>query len=155
MGFREAPTAEHDGRVTTTRADAVRGRLTALASAGLDVGTFALAAVDLLARAVPFESACFGTADPETSLMTGSYKRNLPDPKDAKNISGAACYEVNGERKSCLLAGDEARHACFFRIDGQTIVPGPSIKLFPHKENNVAMSEADIEGVSFRTAITT
>ena len=69
--------------------------------------------------------------------------------------SGAACYEVNGERKSCLLAGDEARHACFFRIDGQTIVPGPSIKLFPHKENNVAMSEADIEGVSFRTAITT
>jgi len=84
VGFREAPTAEHDGRVTTTRADAVRGRLTALASAGLDVGTFALAAVDLLARAVPFESACFGTADPETSLLTGSYKRNLPDPKDAE-----------------------------------------------------------------------
>ncbi len=84
MGFREAQIAEHDGKVTTTRADSVRGRLTALASAGLDAGAFALAAVDLLARAVPFESACFGTADPETSLLTGSYKRNLPDPRDAE-----------------------------------------------------------------------
>lgn len=70
--------------MTTTRADTVRSRLTALASAGLDVGAFALAAADLLTRAVPFESACIGTADPETSLLTGSYKRNLPDSRDAE-----------------------------------------------------------------------
>ncbi len=76
--------AQHHGAMTTTRADAVRGRLTTLAAAGLDAGAFALGAADLLARAVPFESACVGTADPETSLMTGSYKFNLPDSRDAE-----------------------------------------------------------------------
>lgn len=107
--------------------------------------TLALAAADDLGHAAAEEAG--------PTLLPAStdwaIRPPLPDPKDAGNISGAACYEVNGERKSCLLAGDEARHACFFRIDGQTIVPGPTIKLFPHKENDVAVSEADIEGVSF------
>lgn len=77
---------------------------------------------------------------------------SLPDAKEAKNISGAACYQVNGERKSCLLAGDEAdtgRYARFFSIDGHTIVPGPTITLLSKKENGKKMKEADVEGVSF------
>lgn len=76
----------------------------------------------------------------------------LPDAKEAENISGVACYKVNGERKSCLLAGDEAdtgRYARFFSIDGHTIVPGPTITLLSKKENGKKMKEADVEGVSF------
>lgn len=76
----------------------------------------------------------------------------LPDTKEAKNISAAACYQLNGERKSCLLAGDEAksgRYARFFSIDGHTIVPGPTITLLSKKENDKKMKEADVEGVSF------
>lgn len=76
----------------------------------------------------------------------------LPDAKEAVNISGAACYQVGGERKSCLLAGDEAksgRYARFLSIEGRTIVPGPTITLLSEKENGKKMKEADVEGVSF------
>ena len=76
----------------------------------------------------------------------------LPDPKEAGNISGAACYQENGVRKSCLLAGDEAdrgRYARFFTIDDHTIVPGLSITLLPKKEHGQKMKETDVEGVSF------
>ncbi len=76
----------------------------------------------------------------------------LPDAKEADNISGVACYQVNGKRRSCLLAGDEAksgRYARFFSIDGHTIVPGPTITLLSRKENDLKMKEADVEGASF------
>ena len=64
----------------------------------------------------------------------------LPDAKEAVNISGAACYQVGGERKSCLLAGDEAksgRYARFFSIEGRTIVPGPTITLLSDPDKDV------------------
>jgi Protein of unknown function (DUF3616) len=76
----------------------------------------------------------------------------LADPKEAENISGAACYQVNGSRKSCLLAGDEAdtgKYARFFAIDDHTIVPGPIITLLPKEEHGQKMKETDVEGVSF------
>ena len=51
------------------------------------------------------------------------------DDKEATNVSGAACFIVAGERKSCLLIGDEVRYARFFSIDGKTLVPGQKIFL--------------------------
>lgn len=84
--------------------------------------------------------------------MAWAIQPPLPDPKEAENISGAACYRVNGARKSCLLASDEAdsgKYARFFAIDDHTIVPGPTITLLPKKRHGQKMKETDVEGVSF------
>jgi hypothetical protein len=86
------------------------------------------------------------------TLTAGAIRPPLADPKEAENISGAACYQVNGARKSCLLVGDEAdtgKYARFFAIDVRTIVPGPIITLLPKEEHGQKMKETDVEGVSF------
>jgi hypothetical protein len=83
---------------------------------------------------------------------TWAIRPPLADPKEAENISGTACYQVKGARKSCLLASDEAdtgKYARFFTIDDHTIIPGPTITLLPKKEHGQKMKETDVEGVSF------
>lgn len=55
-------------------ADRVRGDVDVLARAGLDIDAFLEEAVASLGRALPFESACIGTFDPSTRLITGARK---------------------------------------------------------------------------------
>ena len=72
------------------------------------------------------------------------------DDKEATNVSGAACFIVAGERKSCLLIGDEVRYARFFSIDGKTLVPGQKIFLLPERDSNGhKFKETDAEGIAF------
>ncbi|MBI1349569.1 MAG: LuxR family transcriptional regulator [Actinomycetales bacterium] len=66
------------------RADVVERQLTGLARSGLDSDAFAQGALDLLQRAVPFESACLAFTDPVTELLTGTVKLDLPDARDAE-----------------------------------------------------------------------
>ncbi|MFF4624595.1 helix-turn-helix transcriptional regulator [Nonomuraea jabiensis] len=65
-------------------ADRVRARLSALAAAGLDLDAFANAALAQLRQAVPFDSACLASCDPQTELITGSVKVDIPDARDAE-----------------------------------------------------------------------
>src|SRR5690349_21744320 len=58
------------------------------------------------------------------------------DDDEATNVSGAACFILAGERKSCLLVGDEVKYARFFSIDGKTLVPGQKIFLLPERDSN-------------------
>ena len=58
----------------TTHADRIHAHLAQLATAGLDAPAFTDAALALLARAVPFGSACMATADPATRILTGTTK---------------------------------------------------------------------------------
>ncbi|GAA4182967.1 LuxR C-terminal-related transcriptional regulator [Streptosporangium oxazolinicum] len=60
--------------MATTHADRIRAHLVQLATAGLDVRAFTDAALALLVRAVPFDSACMATADPATNILTGTTK---------------------------------------------------------------------------------
>ena len=94
-----------------------------------------------------------GAQEPAPTLAPAStvwaIRPPLPDPNQAENISGAACYQVNGAGKSCLLAGDEGKYARFFTIDDHTIVPGQTITLLPKKAHGQEMKETDVEGVSF------
>ncbi|WP_027502973.1 LuxR C-terminal-related transcriptional regulator [Rhodococcus sp. UNC363MFTsu5.1] len=69
--------------MATMRAETVRTRLDALSRAGLSWGEFGENALELLTKAVPFDSACFGTIDPATAMVTGSVKRGLDDPCEA------------------------------------------------------------------------
>ncbi len=66
------------------RADVVEARLDGLARAGHPAAGFAEGALELLRRAVPFESACLAFTDPATELLTGTVKLNLPDSRDAE-----------------------------------------------------------------------
>ncbi len=68
--------------MTTLRTEPVRRGLDALARTGLDWESFASGALDLLRRAVPFDAACVGPADPSTGLLTGSVKVGMGDDKD-------------------------------------------------------------------------
>lgn len=68
--------------VTTLRTEPVRRGLDALARSGLDWESFATGAIELLGRAVPFDAACVGPADPRTGLLTGSVKAGMGDDKD-------------------------------------------------------------------------
>jgi DNA-binding CsgD family transcriptional regulator len=75
LGYRSPAAIGDAGTVTTTaRADRVRSQIESLALSGLDTATFAANALDLLARAVPFSTACFTTVDPATQLVTAAYK---------------------------------------------------------------------------------
>jgi DNA-binding CsgD family transcriptional regulator len=57
--------------VKTYHAESARAGLEAAAQAGLSWEDFSYAAVELLERAIPFDSICLGIADPATSLATG------------------------------------------------------------------------------------
>ncbi|ODT99170.1 MAG: helix-turn-helix transcriptional regulator [Pseudonocardia sp. SCN 72-86] len=64
-------------------ADRTRARLQSLASAGLDLPTFATAAVEVLRAALPFSAACIGTVDPATEIITATVKwGGLTDAED-------------------------------------------------------------------------
>jgi hypothetical protein len=109
-----------------------------------------------LAFAFVSDLTLFAAQEPPKTLapMTATWaiRPPLADPKEAENISGTACYQVKGARKSCLLASDEAdtgKYARFFTIDDHTIIPGPTITLLPKKEHGQKMKETDVEGVSF------
>jgi hypothetical protein len=80
------------------------------------------------------------TVNPELSV----------DDDEATNVSGAACYVVNGVRRSCLLIGDEVKYARLFSIEGTTLVPGDKVFLLPNRdENGKKLKETDAEGIAF------
>ncbi|MFF1821744.1 LuxR C-terminal-related transcriptional regulator [Kribbella sp. NPDC058245] len=56
----------------TYHAESARAGIEAAAQAGLPWREFALAAVELLERAIPYDALCVGIADPTTGMMTGS-----------------------------------------------------------------------------------
>ncbi|WP_405061845.1 helix-turn-helix transcriptional regulator [Kribbella sp. NBC_01505] len=56
----------------TYHAESARAGIQAAAGAGLPWREFALAAVELLERAIPYDALCVGIADPTTGMMTGS-----------------------------------------------------------------------------------
>ncbi|QBJ97756.1 LuxR family transcriptional regulator [Rhodococcus sp. ABRD24] len=64
----------------TYQAGSARERVGALSRAGLAWADFGEQALEVLTTAVPFDSACFGTIDPATALVTGSVKTGLPEP---------------------------------------------------------------------------
>lgn len=66
------------------RADVIEHQLAALARSGQGMSDFAEGALELLQRAVPFESACLAFTDPATDLLTGTVKIQLPDARDAE-----------------------------------------------------------------------
>ncbi|MEU5536016.1 helix-turn-helix transcriptional regulator [Streptomyces sp. NPDC020362] len=72
----------------TTHADQIHAHIAQLAAAGLDAQAFTEAALSLLARAIPFASACMATADPATGILTGTTKwgelRNASDTEWAQ-----------------------------------------------------------------------
>lgn len=68
----------------SARAEGVHRELTGLARTGDGASEFAEAACAALGRAVPFEFACFATTDPATGLITGAYKTDPSDSRDAE-----------------------------------------------------------------------
>lgn len=60
----------HTEAVKTYHAESARAGLEAAAEAGLSWDEFSLAAVELLERAIPFDSICIGIADPATNLVS-------------------------------------------------------------------------------------
>ena len=77
---------------------------------------------------------------------------SLSDAGEAANLSGIACYAVNGITRSCLLIPDETdsgRYARFVSLQDHTIVPGPAIALLPPQIDGKRMRETDVEGVAF------
>ena len=64
---------------------------------------FADGALQLLQRAVPFESACLAFTDPATALLTGTVKIDLPDAKDAEFARFE--YETDDINKFNEIAG--------------------------------------------------
>ncbi|GAA1646576.1 helix-turn-helix transcriptional regulator [Georgenia ruanii] len=68
--------------MVSIRVEPVRRRLESVVRAGLGPAAYVEAALDVLARTVPFESACHGTLDPATGLLTGSVKRHLTSAYD-------------------------------------------------------------------------
>lgn len=70
-------------------AERVRNQVRSLAGAGLDMGSFATSAFDLLNRVVPFEAACMAAFDPATHLVTATEKVAI----DARHDIEWAHYE--------------------------------------------------------------
>ncbi|MFB9764262.1 LuxR family transcriptional regulator, partial [Nocardioides kongjuensis] len=71
---------------TLTR-ERVRQDVGVVAQAGLDLESFLVEAVESLRRAVPWVSACVGTHDPRTLLLTSDRKFGHllgQDPRDAE-----------------------------------------------------------------------
>lgn len=79
--------------VTTTHAERVRESVVACAGAGLDVAGYSAEVIDLLRRAVPFDSVCLATTDPATGLLTSTHKVDLPDAQD--DVFAHFEYEVD------------------------------------------------------------
>ena len=90
-------------------------------------------------------------ADPLLPIARWTVKPDLSiEDKEATNVSGAACAVVRGERKSCLLIGDEVKYARFFSISGETLTPGPKIFLLPKQDaSGKKFKETDAEGIAF------
>jgi DNA-binding CsgD family transcriptional regulator len=63
-------------------AERIRDRVTVASRAGLTLEDYVPTVLDILRAAVPFESACLATTDPDTGLLTGSTKVDLPDARD-------------------------------------------------------------------------
>jgi DNA-binding CsgD family transcriptional regulator len=63
--------------VKTYHAESARAGLQAAAAAGLPWDEFCLVATELLARAIPHDSVCLGTADPASRMLTGRVKVNM------------------------------------------------------------------------------
>ena len=59
---------------TALTVERVRRDVEVVARAGLDLDTFFEEAVDSVARAVPWASACLATHDPSTHLLTSARK---------------------------------------------------------------------------------
>jgi DNA-binding CsgD family transcriptional regulator len=59
------------GGMWASRAQAARRQIAALAAEGIDAGDLHLAALEIVARVVPFEQACWATVDPQNLVMTG------------------------------------------------------------------------------------
>ncbi|MDH6283029.1 LuxR C-terminal-related transcriptional regulator [Prescottella agglutinans] len=70
--------------MSTYQAGSARDRVSALSRAGLPWAEFGERALAVLTKAVPFDSACFGTVDPTTTLVTGSVKSGLEEPCEAE-----------------------------------------------------------------------
>ena len=95
----------HNARVGTLRVEQVRARLAALAAAGLDVSQYLSSAIPLIGAAIPFDGACFGTADPDTELLTGHHKVGLPGDRDFEFVRYE--YETDDVNKFADLARRE------------------------------------------------
>lgn len=54
-----------------SRAQAARRQIAALAAEGMEAADLHLAALEIVARVVPFEQACWATVDPQNLVMTG------------------------------------------------------------------------------------
>ncbi|MEV6410139.1 helix-turn-helix transcriptional regulator [Kribbella sp. NPDC051718] len=67
----------------TYHAESAREGLEAAAQAGLSWQDFSLAAVELLERAIPFDSICIGLTDPATHLITGRVMVDLEHSDEA------------------------------------------------------------------------
>ena len=85
------------------RADVVEHQLAALARSGHGMAEFAEGALELLQRAVPFESACLAFTDPATGLLTGTVKIQIPDARDAEFARFE--YETDDINKFSEIAG--------------------------------------------------
>ena len=70
--------------MVTYQAGSARDGVGALARAGLPWSEFGAEALTVLTKAVPFDSACFGTIDPVTTMVTGSIKSGLDEPCEAE-----------------------------------------------------------------------
>jgi DNA-binding CsgD family transcriptional regulator len=68
--------------MTTTHADRVRRGVESCTGAGLDVPGYATAVLELLRRAIPYDSVCMATTDPATGLLTSTHKVDLEDSRD-------------------------------------------------------------------------
>ena len=75
---------------------------------------------------------------------------SLADEDEAGNLSGAVCYAAGGRRLSCLLVGDEVRHARFFALGDKLIAPDRrTLALVPKREaDGSKIKESDAEGVA-------
>ncbi|MGM4914936.1 DUF3616 domain-containing protein [Rhizobium sp. 768_B6_N1_8] len=76
----------------------------------------------------------------------------LQDEKESENISGADCAVVGSKGSSCLLIGDEKRYARFFKLEGQTLVPGEELFLLPKfadADESIEFDETDAEAVAY------
>ncbi|NNH32832.1 DUF3616 domain-containing protein [Rhizobium sp. SEMIA 4085] len=72
------------------------------------------------------------------------------DGKEATNVTGAACADVDGNRMSCLLVGDEVKYARSFSLSDQHLIPGRQLYLLPKRnQTGEKFDETDAEGVAF------
>jgi DNA-binding CsgD family transcriptional regulator len=74
--------------MSTSQAESARTALRAVATAGLSRDDFSREVIDIIGRAVPYDSMCFATTDPATGLLTGTVKKQL-DEDDLLNYAFA------------------------------------------------------------------